>query len=91
MNDEATAHYTAILEQNGFGLQWLQEIFGECGRPHGAWQVDPSGHMKTQAELFALMGFDSVYFARLDYQEYAQRLENKTLEFIWRGNDDFPG
>ena len=24
MNDEAASHYTAMLEQNGLGLQWLQ-------------------------------------------------------------------
>ncbi len=56
MNDEAASHYTAMLEQNGLGLQWLRHHFGECGRPHGAWQIDPFGHSKTQAELFALMG-----------------------------------
>ena len=71
-------------------LTFQIEIFGICGRPHGAWQIDPSGHMKAQAELFGLMGFDSVYFARLDYQEHAERLKNKTLEFIWRGNDAYP-
>ena len=90
MNDEAGSHYTAMLEQNGLGLQWLTNNFGECGRPHGAWQIDPFGHSKTQAELFALMGYDSVFFARMDYQEYAARNASKTLEMMWRGNDDFP-
>ena len=66
------------------------ERFGRCGRPHGAWQIDPFGHSKTQAELFALMGYDSVYFARMDYQEYAHRNASKTIEMLWRGNDDFP-
>ena len=93
MNDEAASHYSAMLEQNGLGLQWLRATFGECGRPHGAWQIDPFGHSKTQAELFALMGYDSVFFARMDYQEYRQRSQRDTqeLEMVWRGNDDFPG
>ena len=69
MNDEGASHYTAMLEQNGLGLQWLEAVFGKCGRPHAAWQIDPFGHSKTQAEMFALMGFDSVYFARIDYQD----------------------
>lgn len=90
MNDEAASHYTAMLEQNGLGLQWLRHHFGECGRPHGAWQIDPFGHSKTQAELFALMGYDSVFFARMDYQEYNHRSKNRAIEMIWRGNDDFP-
>ena len=91
MNDEAASHYTAMLEQNGLGLQWLRSVFGECGRPHGAWQIDPFGHSKGNAELFALMGYDSVYFARMDYQEYNHRAANREIEMIWRGNDDFPG
>ena len=66
-------------------------VFGKCGRPHGAWQIDPFGHSKTQAELFALMGYDSVFFARMDYQEYASRNASKTIEMLWRGNDQFPG
>ena len=90
MNDEGASHYTAMLEQNGFGLQWLQREFGNCGRPHGAWQIDPFGHSRTQAELFALMGYDSVYFARMDYQEYAHRNATGTIEMIWRGNPDYP-
>ena len=36
------------------------------------------------------MGYDSVYFARMDYQEYAHRNASKTIEMLWRGNDDFP-
>ena len=91
MNDEAASHYSAMLEQNGLGLQWLRATFGECGRPHGAWQIDPFGHSKGNAELFALMGYDSVYFARMDYQEYNQRAKDQETEMVWRGNDDFPG
>ena len=91
MNDEAASHYTAMLEQNGLGLQWLRATFGECGRPHGAWQIDPFGHSKGNAELFALMGYDSVFFARQDYQEYNKRSKDRTLEMLWQGNDDFPG
>lgn len=90
MNDEGASHYTAMLEQNGLGLQWLRATFGKCGRPHAAWQIDPFGHSKTQAELFALMGFDSVYFARIDYQDFNKRNKSKTLEMMWRGNDDYP-
>ena len=37
------------------------------------------------------MGYDSVYFARMDYQEYNHRAANREIEMIWRGNDDFPG
>ncbi len=48
--------------------------------------VDPFGHASTQASLFAQMGFDGLFFARIDYQDYANRIDNKGLEFVWRGS-----
>jgi len=44
--------------------------------------------------LFSLLlqlqlGFDSVHFARIDYQDRAKRKEDKTLEVIWRGSRTF--
>jgi alpha-mannosidase len=29
------------------------------------------------------MGFDAFFFARIDYQDFAKRKENRTLEMIW--------
>ncbi len=34
--------------------------------------------------LFAQMGFQSVFFARIDYQDYALRAGQKRLEWIWQ-------
>lgn len=39
------------------------------------------------ASLFAQMGFDGMFFARLDYEEKSERLTNKTAEMIWEGSD----
>lgn len=37
--------------------------------------------------LFLLqLGFDSLFFARIDYQDRAKRLREKTLEVIWQGS-----
>ena len=30
------------------------------------------------------MGFDAFFFARIDYQDRAKRLSEKTMEWIWR-------
>lgn len=30
------------------------------------------------------MGFDAVFFARADFQDKAKRLQDKTMEFLWR-------
>ena len=56
MNDEASTHYSAIIDQMTIGLEFINETFGECGRPKVAWQIDPFGHSREQASLFAHVG-----------------------------------
>jgi lysosomal alpha-mannosidase len=38
------------------------------------------------ASLLSLMGYDGLFFARLDYQDKRQRLLDKTAEMIWQGS-----
>lgn len=35
------------------------------------------------------IGFDSLHFARIDYQDRVIRKGDKSLEFIWRGSKTF--
>jgi len=56
MDDEASTHYSAIIDQHTLGFQFLKRNFGECGRPRVAWQIDPFGHSREQASLFAQVG-----------------------------------
>ncbi|XP_070524278.1 lysosomal alpha-mannosidase isoform X4 [Cardiocondyla obscurior] len=86
MNDEACTHYHSIVDQFTWGFRRLNDTFGSCARPHIGWQIDPFGHSKEQASLFAQMGFDGMLFGRLDYQDKAKRLEDQTMEFIWKGS-----
>ncbi|XP_029440965.1 lysosomal alpha-mannosidase [Rhinatrema bivittatum] len=86
MNDEGTTHYSAIIDQMTLGLQFLQETFGDCGRPRVAWHIDPFGHSREQASLFAQMGFDGYFFGRLDYQDKENRQKLREMEFIWRAS-----
>uniref|UniRef100_A0A4W3HPX8 Lysosomal alpha-mannosidase n=1 Tax=Callorhinchus milii TaxID=7868 RepID=A0A4W3HPX8_CALMI len=53
MNDEGSTHYNAMIDQMSLGFQFLNETFGECGRPRVAWHIDPFGHSREQASLFA--------------------------------------
>jgi lysosomal alpha-mannosidase len=32
------------------------------------------------------MGFDGLFFARLDYQDEDQRNKTKTMELVWKGS-----
>lgn len=85
MHDEATPHYIAMVDQTAYGHQLLMDEFGIT--PRIGWQIDPFGHSATQGSLLSQgVGFDALYFARIDYQDYGKRKKNKDLEFIWRSS-----
>lgn len=84
MNDEGAAHYTAIIDQMSLGVRHLHDVLGDCARPRVAWQIDPFGHSKEQANIFALMGFDGYFFGRLDWRDKDKRLSDQTMEMIWQ-------
>ncbi|KAF4014557.1 hypothetical protein G4228_006816 [Cervus hanglu yarkandensis] len=86
MNDEAATHYGAIIDQMTLGLRFLEETFGSDGRPRVAWHIDPFGHSREQASLFAQMGFDGFFFGRLDYQDKRVRKEALQMEQVWRAS-----
>lgn len=64
----------------------LNDTFGECARPKVGWQIDPFGHSREMASIFAQMGFDGLFFSRLDWRDKSKRLETKTAEIIWKGS-----
>ncbi|XP_059552472.1 lysosomal alpha-mannosidase isoform X1 [Myotis daubentonii] len=86
MNDEAATHYGAIIDQMTLGLRFLEDTFGNDGRPRVAWHIDPFGHSREQASLFAQMGFDGFFFGRLDYQDKLVRKMKLEMEQVWRGS-----
>ncbi|XP_071540487.1 lysosomal alpha-mannosidase-like isoform X2 [Panulirus ornatus] len=88
MNDEAAAHYNAIIDQMTLGLVKLNNTFGEAARPTVAWQIDPFGHSREQASLFAQMGFEGLFFGRLDHDDKSTRWANKTMEMVWKGSEN---
>lgn len=59
---------------------------GECGRPNIGWQIDPFGHSNEMASIFSQLGYEAVFFARLDYRDKDRRKDDKALELIWQGS-----
>lgn len=86
MNDEATAHYSSIIDNLSLGVKWLNKTFGQCGLTKTGWQIDPFGHSREQASLFSQMGFDSLFLGRVDHQDKNLRERMRTLEFIWKSS-----
>ena len=85
MHDEAATHYQAMIDQTTLGHDYLMQEFGAV--PKIGWQIDPFGHSATQAALLsAEVGFDALYFARIDYQDYANRVNKTELEMLWRAS-----
>ncbi|KAK9286007.1 hypothetical protein L1049_025210 [Liquidambar formosana] len=88
MHDEATSHYIDMIDQTTLGHHLIKKQFNKS--PRAGWQIDPFGHSAVQAYLLGVeLGFDSVHFARIDYQDRAKRKEDKSLEVIWRGSKTF--
>ncbi|KAL9270422.1 putative alpha-mannosidase [Drosera capensis] len=88
MHDEATTHYIDMIDQTTLGHRFIKQQFNKT--PCAGWQIDPFGHSAVQAYLLgAELGFESVHFARIDYQDRDNRKENKALEVIWRGSHTF--
>ncbi|DAZ95535.1 TPA: hypothetical protein N0F65_005227 [Lagenidium giganteum] len=83
MHDEATTHYSIMVDQTAYGHQLLRDEFNVT--PRIGWQIDPFGHSSTQGSLLSTgVAFDALYFARIDYEDYNKRKANKDLEFLWR-------
>ncbi|KAF7254845.1 hypothetical protein EG68_08829 [Paragonimus skrjabini miyazakii] len=95
MADEATVHYGDAIDQMTLGHDRLRQLFGECGLPRVAWQIDPFGHSRDHTELFRDSGMDAVFFQRMDHREKLARREKKLLEVMWdtraSENDTGPG
>ncbi|EDW77500.1 uncharacterized protein Dwil_GK24524 [Drosophila willistoni] len=87
MNDEGAVNYQSVIDQFTLGLKFLDDNFGACGRPHVGWQIDAFGHSREMASMFAQMGFDGEFFARMDHSDKDVRLGNLGLEMIWDASE----
>ena len=70
----------------GIYFKFILKEFGECARPRSAWQIDPFGHSREQASLFAQFGFDGLFQGRIDWQDFDYRAQTKTREGLWQAS-----
>eukprot|EP00980_Cylindrotheca_fusiformis_P014279 scaffold3791_cov137-Cylindrotheca_fusiformis.AAC.6 len=89
MHDEAATHFMGMIDQTTLGHSFLKRELGVV--PTVGWQLDPFGHSATQASVMtSKMGFDALYFGRIDYQDLAVRQLEKRCEGLWNASKNFP-
>jgi hypothetical protein len=85
MHDEATTHYMGMIDQTTLGHDFLKRTFNVI--PKVGWQLDPFGHSATQASVMSYkMGFDALYFGRIDYQDLGKRQLTGECEGFWNAS-----
>ena len=82
MHDEACTHHDDMMNNMMAGHEFFEKTFGYAATI--GWHIDPFGHSNANPRLFADMGFDAWFFARMDYEDKAERMEDKELQFVWR-------
>ncbi len=63
-SDEAGPIYSDFLENIRVGNDFLMREFNVT--PRFGWQLDPFGHSASMAKLFGDLGFEGVFFGRMD-------------------------
>ncbi|MFS7965650.1 putative alpha-mannosidase [Helianthus anomalus] len=76
MHDEVARHYINMIDQTTYGHKFIKEQFNVT--PRIGWKIDPFSH--------SAVGFDSLFFSHIDYQDKAKRKGDKNLEVIWRAS-----
>ena len=83
-SDEATPDFDDILNNMMIGHEFLDNEFGV--KPKIGWDLDTFGHSDTNTRLFAEMGFDAMFFSRIEYEErnkWSTR-ESQHMKYLWR-------
>ena len=83
MNDEAAAHFFAIINHYQEGHQWLAEKIPGWA-PKSSWACDPFGHSSTMPYVLKQSGFGAMVIQRTHYAIKRHLARSRNLEFSWR-------
>ncbi|GAB6018756.1 hypothetical protein CHUAL_000428 [Chamberlinius hualienensis] len=86
MSDEGGNYYSELIDDMTLGFKFLNDAFGPVAAPKIGWHIDPFGHSRETASIFAQMGLDGIFLGRLDYQNKQTRLNTKTMESVWHAS-----
>lgn len=87
-HDEADPNYEDMINNMMIGHQFIWKEFGV--KPSIGWDIDTFGHSDTNNRLYAEMGFDAMFFSRLDRDEKDQRSRARAMTYLWRpGHNHF--
>ena len=87
MHDEGATHFIGMIDQTTLGHDFLLQELNVI--PTIGWQLDPFGHSATQASLMSReMGFNALYFGRIDYQDLKKRHDEQECEGVWSSSPE---
>lgn len=82
MPDEASTHYSSVIDQLIEGHQWVWENFGV--QPVNSWSIDPFGHSATMPYLWKESGMSNMVIGRIHQGTKGRLVHEKSLEFYWK-------
>lgn len=82
MPDEASTHYTSVIDQLIEGHQWVWETFGI--KPTTSWSIDPFGHSGTMPYLWKKSGMSNMVIGRIHQGTKGRLALEKSLDFYWK-------
>ena len=84
--DEAVTTYDDILDNFMIGQTFLQKEFGI--HPKVSWQLDAFGVSTAYARLARDVGFDGMFFSRVDISEKKEMRKKHVTQQIWRPHEE---
>ena len=88
-SDEACPTFNDLIDNMLLGHEFLMKEFGVV--PRAAWMIDSFGHTATNARIYADIGFEAMFTARMDKEDKAVRFGNKEMQYIWRPDTEHFG